>query len=318
MTYGAPVPPPPHLPSAAAQPEARILTGEAVPLDIRVAGLGSRALARMLDAVFQVLSAALLVVIDLTVLSAASTTGVISADAAIAEAALLVAIAVAMLGYPVLFETLARGRTPAKLVLGLRVVRDDGGPITFRQAMTRALVGFAIEWPGLVGAPLTWIATIWVMIASPVNKRLGDQVAGTVVIHEHTPAAWGWLPAMPPLLAGWAARLDLAGIDNDLALAIRDFLTRYRRIREPARGRLGERLAREVAAVTNPPPPPGTPAWMYLAAVHAERHRRAQARLAAVRSHAAAIWPDLRLGAAASAGVPAPASWSTKDRHARS
>ena len=94
-----------------------------------------------------------------------------------------------------------------------------------------------------------------------------------MVIHERTPAAWGWVPQMPPGLGEWAATLDLAGLDDDLALAVRHFLARNRQIREPARSQLGQRLAREVAAVTNPPPPPGTPGWAYLAAVHAERHR---------------------------------------------
>jgi hypothetical protein len=141
------------------------------------------------------------------------------------------------------------------------------------------------------------------MIASPLSKRLGDHVAGTIVIHERTPAAWGWVPAMPAPLASWAATLDLAGLDDELAFAVRSFLARNRKLREPARSVLGERLVREVAAVTNPPPPAGTPAWMYLAAVHAERHRRAMVQLASVRARAATVWPDL-------AAATAPPSWS--------
>jgi uncharacterized RDD family membrane protein YckC len=273
--------------------QARILTGEAVHLDVRLAGLGSRALARMIDTVVQVVLTYLLLLVVFLGIALLGYVGAVTPDEAITDAASLLAIAVGLLGYPVLFETLIRGRTPGKLILGLRVVRDDGGPITFRHAMTRALVGFAIEWPGLIGAPLTWIATIWIMIVSPAGKRLGDHVAGTVVIHERTPAASGWALTVPPQLAGWATMLDLAGLDDDLALATRDFLARYRQIKEPARSRLGDRLAREVAAVTNPPPPPGTPVWAYLAAVHAERHRRALAQLATVRSRAATFWPEL-------------------------
>lgn len=284
---------------AVTQWQAQIVTGEAVHLDVRVAGLGSRALARMIDAVIQVLATYLLLVLAFLVTGLLGTTGLVTVDGAIATAIYLVAVAVGLLGYPVLFETLIRGRTPGKLILGLRVVRDDGGPITFRHAMTRALVGFAVEWPGIIGAPLTWLATIWVMVTSPLGKRLGDHVAGTVVIHERTPAAWGWAVTVPPQLAGWAAMLDLAGLDDDLALATRDFLARTRKISEPARSRLAERLAREVAAVTNPPPPPGTPVWAYLAAVHAERHRRALARLAAVRSRAVTFWPELAAATAA-------------------
>jgi uncharacterized RDD family membrane protein YckC len=286
--------------------QTRILTGEAVHLDVRLAGIGSRAMARMVDAVVQIGTTYLLLIVAFLATGLLGAAGVVSPDGAVANAISIVTAAVGLLGYPVVFETLTRGRTPGKLMLGLRVVRDDGGPITFRHAMTRGLVGFAIEWPGIIGAPLTWLATIWVMITSRQSKRLGDHVAGTVVIHERTPSAWGWVPTMPPQLAGWAAMLDLAGLDDDLALATRDFLARHRRIKEPARSRLGERLAREVAAVTNPPPPPGTPVWLYLAAVHTERHRRALARLAAVRSRAATVWPDLAQLVAPPPAIPHP------------
>jgi hypothetical protein len=85
---------------------------------------------------------------------------------------------------------------------------------------------------------------------------------------------------MPPHLLTWARTLDLVGLDDDLALAVRHFLSRNRQLREPARSRLGHTLARQVAVVTNPPPPAHTAGWAYLAAVLAERHRRAALRLA--------------------------------------
>jgi uncharacterized RDD family membrane protein YckC len=279
--------------------QTRIMTGEAVHLDIRVAGVGSRALAKFVDVLVQtfIYIGTLMVLVWVMFM--------VGFDAAIANAVSIVALVVPLVGYPVLLETLTRGRTLGKIILGLRVVRDDGGPVTFRQALTRALVALAIEWPGILLAPLTWVVTIWIMIASPLSKRLGDHVAGTIVIHERTPAAWGWVPAMPPALAAWAATLDLSALDDDLALAVRSFLARNRRLREPARRVLGERLVREVAAVTNPPPPAGTPAWMYLAAVHAERHRRAMLQLATVRSRAATVWPDLAAAIAPPAPPPA-------------
>ena len=296
--------PPPAQPAASADgSHTRVLTGEAVHLDMRVAGLGSRALARLIDAVIQlVLTYVVLVVLEVIVLLLAST-GLIRPDTAVSTAVLLVGLVITLLGYSVFFETLTRGRTPGKLMFGLRVVRDDGGPVTARQALTRALVGFAIEWPGLLLAPLTWIATVWVMATSRQGKRLGDHVAGTMVIHERTPTPWGWVPAMPPTLAGWAGTLDLAGLDDELAMAVRDFLARSRQVTPAARAQLAQRLAREVGAVTNPPPPAGTPLEVYLAAVHAERHRRAMNHLAAVRLRSATVWADL----ASAIAVPATA-----------
>jgi uncharacterized RDD family membrane protein YckC len=276
--------------------QTRFLTGEAVHLDVRLARLGSRVLARLIDIIIQLVLAYLLVIVLSLGALLLGAAGVIALDAAIFAVVEIVTIVAVLIGYPVLMETLTRGRTMGKLVFGLRVVRDDGGPVTFRQALTRGLVGTAIEWPGLVGAPLTWLASIATMIASPESKRIGDHAAGTVVIHERTPAAWGWVPQMPQGLEGWASTLDLTGLDDDLALAVRHFLARNRQIREPARTALGLRLAAEVAASTNPPPPPGTQGWAYLAAVHAERHRRAVRQLVAVRARAATVWPDLVRG----------------------
>lgn len=294
MTTTAPLPPvPAHPAGSAGQGETRFLTGEAVHLDVRVARVGSRVLARIIDAVVQVVLYVVLVPLLLLVSMLLSAVGLVVPDGAMLQIILIVALVLAVLGYPVLMETLTRGRTMGKLILGLRAVRDDGGPITFRQAFARGLVSVAIEWPGLIGAPLTWLATLWAMIADPQSKRFGDHVAGTIVIHERTPAAWGWVPQMPPGLANWAGTLDLTGLDDDLALAVRQYLARNRQIREPARTALGLRLAQEVASVTNPPPPPQTAGWAYLAAVHAERHQRAIRLLAAVRTRSAAVWPEL-------------------------
>jgi hypothetical protein len=150
-----------------------------------------------------------------------------------------------------------------------------------------------VEWPGLLLPPVGWLAGLWTMLASPQGKRLGDYAAGTMVIHERSPDTWGWVPAMPPALAGWAGTLDLTGLDDELALAVRHFLARNRRIREPARTSLGYALAVEVSSVVTPPAPPGTPGWAYLAAVLAERNRRATQRLAAARAATATVWPEL-------------------------
>jgi uncharacterized RDD family membrane protein YckC len=294
----------PTAPPATDPGQTRFLTGEAVHLDVRVARVGSRALARLIDIVIQIVVFWTLVTAISLLATVGAFAGIVVPDSAIFSIVIILSLVGAFIGYPVLMETMTRGRTLGKLTVGLRVVRDDGGPITFRHALTRGLVGVAIEWPGIIGAPLTWLATIWAMIASPQSKRIGDHVAGTVVIHERTPAAWGWVPQMPPGMATWAATLDLTGLDDDLGLAVRHYLARNRQIWEPARTQLGQRLAREVAAVTNPPAPEGTPGWAYLAAVHAERHRRALRQLAAARTRASAVWPDLIAAIAAPQPVP--------------
>jgi uncharacterized RDD family membrane protein YckC len=265
----------------------RLVTGEAIVMDIRIARLGSRMLARLLDLCLQVAIGWILsfVLILLVTLSGAG-------DQASIAAVSVVTVVVTLVGYPVLMETLTRGRTVGKLALGLRVVRDDGGPIRFRQALARTLVGVSAEFPGVL-PPLTWFACIGTMLANPEGKRLGDIAAGTIVIHERTPETWGWVPAMPPQLAAWASTLDLTGVNDQLALAVRNYLARNRKLREPARSRLGAQLAAELAAHVSPLAPPGTPGWAYLAAVLAERHQRALARLGRARAMTAAVWPEL-------------------------
>ena len=268
-----------------------LVSGEAVEFDIRFARLGSRTLALLIDIMAQLGLAFLLWVAFSIVVGIFGSFG--AADQALVFALLTILLVLVFIGYPAVLETLTGGRTLGKLAMGLRVVRDDGGPIRFRHALTRALVATALEWPGLLLVPVTWLASLWIMLVNPQGKRLGDLMAGTIVIHERTPASWGWVPAMPPPLAGWAQMLDLTGLDDELALAVRHYLARNREIREPARSRLGFSLASEVATATTPPAPAGTPGWAYLAAVLAERNRRSVRRLTQARAATATVWPEL-------------------------
>ncbi|MFB6396656.1 RDD family protein [Polymorphospora sp. 2-325] len=281
-------------PPSPAQPrtaEAGLVSGEAVEVDVRVARVGSRVVALLIDVVMQAQIALALALVGMIGLAAVANR--FTVDKAFERGLFTVGVIVVLVLYPTLFETFAGGRTIGKAALGLRVVREDGGPVRFRHALTRSLVGVAVEWPGLVLPLVTWLASLGAMLSNPRARRLGDLAAGTLVVHDRTPAAWGWIPGMPAPLAGWARRLDLTGLPDDLALTIRHYLARGHRLVEPARSRLGQQLANEVAATTAPPPPPGVPAWAYLAAVLAERHRRAALRLSRARAARAALWPDL-------------------------
>jgi len=285
-----------------------LVSGEAVHLDIRVARAGSRALALLIDMVSQFATFLVLAFVALIVLSASGL-----GDEALSGTAWVIVIVATFVGHQAVWETVTQGRTPGKFLMGLRVVRDDGGPIRFRHAVVRALVGAAVEWPGLLMPLITWAASLITMATNPQSKRLGDLAAGTLVIHERSPASWGWIPVTPPPLAAWAATLDLTGLDDELALAVRHFLARSRDLREPFRTKLGMRLAGEVLAKTNPPPPPNTPGWAYLAAVLGERHRRTAARLSAARAAHATLWPELfpQLTPVTQQPWTAPAPWPT-------
>lgn len=244
----------------------QLVTGEAVALELRRAGLPSRALAGLLDAALQ-----LVLLIGLFLLA-----GLAGVDSEAAGSAVLVlVIVIALIVYPVAFETALRGRTPGKAAMGLRVVRDDGGPVAFRHALVRGLVGVIVERFGIT----FFVAAIATMVVHPAGKRVGDLLAGTVVLRERVPAAGGPVATTPPQLAGWAAQLELSGLPDDLALQARQFVSRAPELTEAAREDLGSRLVAAVLARVSPPPPPGTPGHAVLATVLAERRRREEQRL---------------------------------------
>jgi uncharacterized RDD family membrane protein YckC len=246
----------------------QLVTGEAVALDLRAAGLPSRVLAGLLDAVLQGL-----LLLGLGVLVGVAGVG---SDAA-ASAVLVLVLVLVLLVYPVAFETALRGRTPGKAALGLRVVRDDGGPVAFRHALVRGVVGVVVERFGIT----FFVAAVTAMVLHPAGKRLGDLAAGTVVLRERVPATGGPVSTTPPQLVGWAAQLELSGLPDELALQARQFVARAPELTEAAREDLGGRLVAAVLARVSPPPPEGTPGHAVLATVLAERRRREEQRLQA-------------------------------------
>ncbi|WP_067172801.1 RDD family protein [Microtetraspora niveoalba] len=250
---------------------ADVVTGEAVVVEVRIAQLPSRGVALLIDWVVQW---AALIVMYILIGSASLIT-----DPALAAGLMILLTVLVLVGYPVVFETVGRGRSLGKLAMGLRVVGDDGGPERFRQALFRGLAGFLEFWM-FFGAPA--------LITSLVNqrgKRLGDVFAGTIVIAERGPRQEP-PPEMPPGLAPWAASLELSQLSADLADTARQYLSRWHQLGPDARHQMGVRIAGQVAARVAPAPPPGLPPHVYLAAVLAERRRREELRLARARASA--------------------------------
>jgi len=243
-----------------------VITGEAVALELRLAKVPSRALALLLD----------LALLSIPLIGVGILAGVIGAntDDALAAAIGLSAGVLVVLGYPVAFETLNRGRSPGKMALGLRVVRDDGGPIGFRHAFTRALIGVIVDFDPIALGSVALISSL----CSTRGKRVGDHLAGTVVIRERIPVAVAPPAQLPPHLAGWAAGLPVDRIPDDLALAARQVLARIGELDPTMAAHWTGRLAGEVTAVLGHPAPPGTDPAALLAAVLAERRSRELAR----------------------------------------
>jgi uncharacterized RDD family membrane protein YckC len=249
-----------------------VVTGEAVVLEVPCARFPSRLLAIGTDVAIQ--GALLLLAFGAV---AATAGGVL--DAAGASAVVITLSVLVIVGYPVTWETLTRGRSPGKYALGLRVVSDDGGPERFRQALVRALVAVLEIWT-VVGMPAALLATM----LSPRGKRLGDLFAGTFVIQQRLPARRpaAVLPAPAPQAAAWAASLEMSGLSEQTAEAARRYLARLPELAPAARAGLGQRIAAMVSGQVSPPPPDGMPPEIYLSAVLAERRNREHGRLTGV------------------------------------
>ena len=103
-------------------------------LDVQIAQLPVRALSALIDIAVMFVAHVVGTLLWALTLSAVR-------SGAVSGAVLIIFTVLALVGYPLIFETATRGRSLGKMAMGLRVVSDDGGPERFRQALFRALAG---------------------------------------------------------------------------------------------------------------------------------------------------------------------------------
>lgn len=240
-----------------------IVIGEGVVLDARPASFITRAMGAMLD--FLILATVVtIVVVRLAIWFFETAT--MSQDLAVII--ISVVIAAVVVGLPVSIETLSRGRSIGKLACGIRVVRDDGGPVRFRHTLVRALIGVIELWLTFGG-----VAAI-ASLANAKGKRLGDIAAGTYAVRVRGGKQPSAPIVMPQSLAAWAHTADMRRLPDGLALAARQLLGRAARLAPESRARLGDDLAGQIERYVAPGPPPGTHPEAFLHAVLAERRER--------------------------------------------
>ena len=242
-----------------------IVIGEAVALDVPVAGFVLRVAGGLIDSFA---GAVLFVTILIAVAPAVSRW-----DQALSGAFVVSLTVFLFVGLPTTIEVVSGGRSLGKLACGTRVVRDDTGPIATRQALVRALVGFVEVW--VTGG----VAAILTMLINGRGKRLGDLAAGTFVIHERVKLSTPPPAPMPPHLAAWAAGADIASLPTTLAMTVRQFLQRRESLAPASRGELASRLLADVRPHLSPQPPEWVNQEDILLAVIAERGRRDWLRL---------------------------------------
>ena len=245
-----------------------IVTPEAVPLQLSEANVGSRTIAWFIDAI--VLGTATVVLNLLIVM--------LGSDAPVAEwvgiTVLVVLNFVLFFGYPIAFETLMGGRTPGKAALGLRVVTVEGAPVRFRHAAIRAAVG-------LVDFYLTsGIAAVLSTLLSKRHQRLGDLVAGTLVLRERSaaPAPSVSRFTVPIGAEDYAATIDPTGLGPRDYEATREFLLRANSLRPEARADIGRRLADGIAAKLQHTLPSAVSPELFLICVAARYQQLAEQR----------------------------------------
>jgi uncharacterized RDD family membrane protein YckC len=244
-----------------------LVTGEAVALDLPAASFVSRALAQALDVLILF---TLLWLVFMLLLPGVET----MSEALLAAIALIMYVGV-LVGVPAAMETFSRGYSVGKLTAGLRVVRDDGGPIRFRHALIRSLAG-VVE---LYSPPFYFTPALVSSLMSKKSKRLGDRLAGTYVVRVRGGLFLSPILFMPPELASWAVAADMGRIPDRQALAANQFLHRMPQLTPVARQQLAVRLADQMARFVAPPPPPGTYPERFLLAVLTERYRRDLSRI---------------------------------------
>jgi uncharacterized RDD family membrane protein YckC len=241
-----------------------ILIGEGVVLDSRPASFASRGVGVFLDVV-----ATLALGLAVLVATASVIGGGNAQWQRTAGVALLVLLLVVV---PVTVETLSRGRSLGKAVMGLRVVRDDGGPVRLRHALIRALVGVFEIW-----FTLGSVAVV-ASLSNAKGKRLGDLLAGTYAVRIRGARGWEQPLVMAPGLADWAHGADIRRLPDGLALQVRQVLDRAPRLAPASRAQLTDGLAARVESFVAPGPPAGTPPELFLHAVLHERRDRELAR----------------------------------------
>ncbi len=213
-----------------------IATPEGVDLDIVLAGLGSRFLAAMIDAILQ----AILV----TAAAFAVTGGGLVSDGsgpALGVAVFSLVVFFATWGYDVAFETLGSGKTPGKRATGIKVVRDTGHPIGFKASAIRNMMR-VVDF-----LPSGYLVGVVSILLSGRNQRLGDLAAGTLVIREAKAPKMPVFEA-PPEAPGELVHWDVSRVTTEEAGTVKRFLERRESLVPEARSRLAQDLATRLRA----------------------------------------------------------------------
>ena len=266
-----------------------IETPEQVELRFPVAGIGSRFLAILIDTIVQFVATMVLFLLFAVVVAVATNGGRTTAPGASSvnpdtaakwfTAAVILFFFLLYWGYFSLFEAFWNGQTPGKKLFKIRVIKDSGRQITLFEALARNLLRVVDSQP-------VYLIGVITMLCNKQQKRLGDFVAGTLVVHERldeqpllahnsrtfTAALYAppqfeessqlQRPGQVPLPADAVARLRVEDLN-----VIDAFLARALDLEMATREEMAAKIASRIAAKMQIPQPAGVAPERFLEAV---------------------------------------------------
>jgi len=167
-------------------------------------------------------------------------------------------------GYFALFEAFWRGQTPGKRVMKLRAIKDSGRQVTFFEALARNLMRLVDYLPSM------YLVGVITMLCNKQNKRLGDMVAGTLVVHEAReeqpllPQHNAFLPVkemtwQTPVASSMFAADAVAKLKASDLVVIDAFFARALDLDMDVRAGMAQRIAQQMAAKMGVALPEGNP-----------------------------------------------------------
>ncbi len=227
-------------------------TPEQISLELPLAGIGSRFLALTIDSLIQI--GAIIVITIIGAIVSASYSGLASsADHFFSEtvgAIVLIVVPFCLYwGYFAFFEILWQGRTPGKRVAGIRVIHQTGRPMSSIECIGRNLIRAIDGQP----APL-YIVGLVCMMCNRQNRRIGDYIAGTIVVHDKALDSfapnWGTKAAAEPV------QPELRKLTPDELVLIETYLNRRYDLDATVRTMTAQRIVAMITEKLGTPKPP--------------------------------------------------------------
>jgi uncharacterized RDD family membrane protein YckC len=226
-------------------------TPEQIALELPLAGIGSRFLALAIDSLLQVVAVIAVVIVGALVASGSRGSDWSGLDRFFSQttgAIVLVLLPFCLYwGYFAFFEVLWQGRTPGKRLAGIRVIHQSGRPMTAIECIGRNLMRGVDILPGMYGVGLIC------MMCNAQNRRVGDFIAGTIVVHDK--ALETAAPSWGNKSEGQNVQPELRKLSPDDLVLIETYLNRRYEIDQVVRTTTAQRIVAMISQKSGVPKP---------------------------------------------------------------